>query len=30
MKIKEIKLLSCATGDENKRMQRILKYYGGH
>lgn len=25
---KDIKLVSCATGDENKRMQRILKYYG--
>lgn len=25
---KEIKIVSCATGDENKRMQRILKYYG--
>ena len=23
----EIKIVSCATGDENKRMQRILKYY---
>ena len=27
---KDIKIVSCATGDENKRMQRILKYYGGH
>lgn len=27
---KHIKIVSCATGDENKRMQRILKYYGGH
>ena len=27
---KEIKIVSCATGDENKRMQKILKYYGGH
>ena len=26
----EIKIVSCATGDENKRMQKILKYYGGH
>lgn len=25
---KDIKLVSCATGDENKKMQRILKYYG--
>ncbi len=24
----DIKIVSCATGDENKRMQRILKYYG--
>lgn len=27
---KDIKIVSCATGDENKRMQRILKYYGWH
>lgn len=27
---KNIKIVSCATGDENKRMQKILKYYGGH
>lgn len=27
---KDIKIVSCATGDENKRMQQILKYYGGH
>lgn len=27
---KNIKIVSCATGDENKRMQRILKYYGAH
>lgn len=27
---KDIKIVSCATGDKNKRMQRILKYYGGH
>ena len=26
----EIKIVSCATGHDNKRMQRILKYYGGH
>lgn len=26
----DIKIVSCATGDENKRMQRILQYYGGH
>lgn len=26
----DIKIVSCATGDENKRMQRILKYYGAH
>lgn len=26
----DIKIMSCATGDENKRMQKILKYYGGH
>ena len=26
----ETKIVSCATSDENKRMQRILKYYGGH
>ena len=25
-----IKIVPCATGDENKRMQKILKYYGGH
>lgn len=25
-----IKIVSCATADENKRMQKILKYYGGH
>lgn len=25
-----IKIVSCATGDENKRMQKILKYYGAH
>ncbi len=27
---KDIKIVSCATGDENKRMQRILKYYGAN
>lgn len=27
---KDIKIVSCATGDENKRMQKILKYYGGY
>lgn len=27
---KDIKIVSCATGDENKRMQRIIKYYGGY
>lgn len=27
---KNIKIVSCATGDENKRMQRILKYYGAN
>ena len=26
----DIKIVSCATGEENKRMQKILKYYGGH
>ena len=26
---KDIKIVSCATGEDNKRMQRILKYYGG-
>ena len=25
---KDIKVVSCATGNENKRMQKILKYYG--
>ena len=25
-----IKIVSCATGNDNIRMQRILKYYGGH
>lgn len=25
-----IHIISCATGDENKRMQKILHYYGGH
>lgn len=27
---KDIKIVSCATGDENKRMQKILKYYGSN
>ncbi len=27
---KDIKIVSCATGDENKRMQKILKYYGAN
>ena len=27
---KNIKIVSCATGNDNIRMQRILKYYGGH
>ena len=27
---KDIKIVSCATGNDNIRMQRILKYYGGH
>ena len=27
---KDIKIVSCATSDENKRMQKILKYYGGN
>ena len=27
---KNIKIVSCATGNENIRMQKILKYYGGH
>lgn len=27
---KDIKLVSCATGDENKKMQKILKYYNAH
>ena len=27
---RDIKIVSCATGDENKRMQRILKYYGAN
>lgn len=25
-----IKIVSCATGDGNKRMQKILKYYNAH
>lgn len=27
---KDVKIVSCATGNENKRMQKILKYYGSH
>lgn len=27
---KDVKIVSCATGEENKRMQRILKYYDAH
>ena len=27
---KDIKIVSCATGNDNIRMQRILKYYSGH
>ncbi len=27
---KHIKIVSCATGDENIRMQKILKYYGAN
>lgn len=26
----DIKIVSCATSDENKKMQRILKYYNAH
>lgn len=26
----DIKIVSCATGDENVRMQKILKYYDAH
>ena len=26
----EVEIVSCATGNENKRMQKILKYYNGH
>ena len=25
---KDIKIVSCATGNENLKMQKILKYYG--
>ena len=25
----DIKIVSCATGEGNERMQKILKYYGG-
>ena len=27
---KDIQIVSCATGDENKKMQKILKYYGSN
>lgn len=27
---KDIKIVSCATGNNNVKMQKILKYYGGH
>lgn len=27
---KDIKIVSCATGDKNRRMQKILKYYNAH
>lgn len=27
---KDINIVSCATGNENKRMQKILKYYGAN
>lgn len=27
---KDIKIVSCATSNENKKMQKILKYYDGH
>lgn len=27
---KNIRIVSCATGNDNIRMQKILKYYGGH
>ena len=27
---KDIKIVSCATGNENIRMQKILKYYDAH
>lgn len=26
----DIKIVSCATGNENKRMQKILRYYGAN
>lgn len=25
---KDIKIVSCATGEDNERMQKILKFYG--
>ena len=27
---KSIRIVCCATGNDNIRMQKILKYYGGH
>lgn len=27
---KDINIVSCATGNENKKMQKILEYYGAH
>lgn len=27
---KDIKIVSCATGNENKKMQKILELYGAH
>lgn len=27
---KDIKIVSCATGNENKKMQKILEFYGAH
>ena len=26
---KDIRIVSCATGENNERMQKILKFYGG-
>lgn len=28
--MKNIKIVSCATGNENKRMQKILRCYGAN